>query len=215
MKIKYNAPVLLSFVFACAIVLLLANVLGGGSVSKGQPLSNGMQFLINWFAVPGKGGFDKTNFRNWVNLVSHVLGHEGLDHLTGNLLMILVVGPMLEEIYGSLSLLLMILITALTTGVMNIFFGPGYLLGASGVVFMMILLASFTNFREGEIPLTFILVMIFYLGNELVQGISRSGGAKTDNISHFTHILGGICGSLFGFFRKGKKPLVAKEVSIN
>ncbi|MDR0539569.1 MAG: rhomboid family intramembrane serine protease [Spirochaetaceae bacterium] len=195
MKIKYNAPVLLSFVIACAIVLLLNNIVPG--------------FTQTWFAVPGKGGFDKGQIRNWINLVSHVFGHANLNHLTGNLLMILIVGPMLEEIYGSLSLLLMIAITAITTGLMNIFFGPGYLLGASGVVFMMILLASFTNFREGEIPLTFILVVIFYLGNELVQGISRD-----DNISHFTHILGGICGSLFGFFRKGKKTLVVKEVSV-
>jgi membrane associated rhomboid family serine protease len=193
MKIKYNAPVLLSFVFVCAAILLLNTIIPG--------------FTQKWFAVPPGAGFDKTNPRNWFNLVSHVLGHANMNHLTGNLLLMLVVGPMLETIYGSLALFVMMLITALTTGIMNTIFGPGYLMGASGIVFMMILLASFTNFREGEIPLTFILVVIFYLGNELIQGISRD-----DNISHFTHILGGVCGSLFGFFRKPAKANIAVNI---
>jgi len=63
------------------------------------------------------------------------------------------------------------------------------------VVFMMILLASFTNFSKGEIPLTFILVLILYLGRELFNAFGD------DNISQFAHIVGGFIGSLFGFFR--------------
>jgi membrane associated rhomboid family serine protease len=69
-------------------------------------------------------------------------------------------------------------------------------LGASGIVFMMILLASFTNFRKGEIPLTFILVLIFYVGNEVMSAF------RNDGVARFAHILGGFCGSIFGFFRK-------------
>jgi uncharacterized membrane protein YdcZ (DUF606 family) len=64
---------------------------------------------------------------------------------------------------------------------------------------MMILLASFTNFNKGEIPLTFILVLILYVGRELINSF------KSDNISEFAHIVGGFCGSLFGFFRPVKK----------
>ena len=91
----------------------------------------------------------------------------------------------------------MILITALVTGVLNVLFFPSALLGASGVVFMMILLASFTNFNKGEIPLTFILVLILYLGRELYG----SFGSDNGNISQFAHVVGGFIGSLFGFFR--------------
>jgi uncharacterized membrane protein YdcZ (DUF606 family) len=72
-------------------------------------------------------------------------------------------------------------------------------MGASGVVFMMILLASFTNFSEGEIPLTFILILILYIGREVFNSF------RQDNISEFAHIIGGLCGSLFGFFRPAKK----------
>jgi membrane associated rhomboid family serine protease len=65
---------------------------------------------------------------------------------------------------------------------------------------MMILLSSFTNFNSGEIPLTFILVMILYM---FIQLFNTSGH---ENISHFAHIVGGLCGSFFGFFRPQRKP---------
>jgi membrane associated rhomboid family serine protease len=102
---------------------------------------------------------------------------------------------MLESAYGSPALLFMIAVTALVTGVLNILFFSTALLGASGVVFMMILLASFTNFNKGEIPLTFILVLVLYLGRELFNSLN------SNNISEFAHIVGGFCGSLFGFFK--------------
>jgi uncharacterized membrane protein YdcZ (DUF606 family) len=93
----------------------------------------------------------------------------------------------------------MIAITAFVTGVLNVLLFRSSLMGASGVVFMMILLASFTNFSHGEIPLTFILVLILYLGGQLFESF------RTDNISQFAHIVGGFCGSLFGFFRPPRR----------
>jgi len=117
-----------------------------------------------------------------------------VGHLIGNFSMILLIGPMLEESYGSLALLVMMVITALVTGVLNVLFFTTGLMGASGVAFMMILLASFTNFSRGEIPLTFILVLVLYLGNELFKSF------ETGTINYFAHIAGGFCGSLFGFF---------------
>jgi membrane associated rhomboid family serine protease len=107
---------------------------------------------------------------------------------------------MLESVYGSLPLLLMIVVTSLVTGALNVILFPTSLLGASGVVFMMVLLASFTNFNRGEIPLTFILVLVLYLGRELFNSF------RSDNISEFAHIAGGFCGSLFGFFRPSGPP---------
>jgi membrane associated rhomboid family serine protease len=74
-------------------------------------------------------------------------------------------------------------------------------MGASGVVFMMILLSSFTNFSHGEIPLTFILVLILYLGVQLYNSFG------SDNISQFAHIIGGLCGSFFGFLRPPRRNL--------
>jgi membrane associated rhomboid family serine protease len=182
MRIRYNAPTVLTFTFASFLVLALSRTL--------------LPFLANgWFLVPGRGSFDAGNPGHWFSVVFHIAGHANWTHLISNFSFILLIGPILEENYGSVPLLFMILITALVTGVLNVLFFPRPLMGASGVVFMMILLASFTNFNRGEIPLTFILVLILYLGRELVNSFSAN------NISEFAHIVGGFCGSLFGFFR--------------
>lgn len=120
-------------------------------------------------------------------------------------MLLLIVGPMLEEKYGSVNLLFVILITAIVTGVVNFVFFPNVrLLGASGVVFAFILLSSFASMRAGSIPMTFLLVAIIYIGGQLYDGIFVQ-----DNVSNLTHILGGAVGSLFGYLagrgRLGRK----------
>jgi membrane associated rhomboid family serine protease len=182
MRIKYNAPTVLTFTLICALVLLLQQTLTPALTQ-------------NWFMVMGRGNFHANSFRNWVTLFTHIIGHANWSHLIGNFTLILLIGPMLEENYGSKDLFVMIVITAFVTGVLNVFFFKTALLGASGVVFMMILLSSFTNFSRGEIPLTFILVLILYMGVQLINSLG------TDNISQFAHIIGGLCGSFFGFLR--------------
>ena len=188
MRIKYNAPAVLSFALVSALVLLLSTTILRGLVDT-------------WFSVPGKGSFSPASIRNWVCLITHVAGHANWTHLINNFSLILLIGPMLEENYGSRPLFVMILITALITGALNVLFFRTSLMGASGVVFMMILLSSFTNFSKGEIPLTFILVLILYLGAQLATSFT----SEDNNISYFAHIVGGFCGSLFGFFRISKR----------
>ena len=63
------------------------------------------------------------------------------------------------------------------------------LCGASGVVFTFLLLSSFTEFKEGEIPLTFILVAIIYICQQIYQGITLD-----NNVSYVTHIVGALVG---------------------
>ncbi|MDR0412134.1 MAG: rhomboid family intramembrane serine protease [Treponema sp.] len=180
MKLKYNSPTILTFTFISVAVLALDQFLFPNLI-KG------------WFSVPGRGDFH-FGIRNVVNLFTHVIGHADWPHLVGNFSIILLVGPMLEMRYGSKDMILMMVITALATGLLNVLFFMTGLFGASGVVFMMILLASFTNFKKGEIPLTFILVLFLYLGQQIIEAFQH------DNISQFTHIAGGVLGSLFGFW---------------
>ena len=130
----------------------------------------------------------------YVRLFTHVLVHSDLGHYTGNFMMILAIGPMVEEKYGDRSLLLITACTALITGLVNVLFFPGRaVLGASGIVFMLILLASFTNIQQGRLPITVPLVAVLYIGNEILRGLFN-----TDNISQLSHIVGGLCGAIFG-----------------
>ncbi len=186
MKIKYNAPTTLSFTLLSALVLTLSSTLLPSLTQE-------------WFSTPAP--FSASSFRDYVKLFTHVLGHASIDHFISNFSFILLLGPILEVTYGSLGILLMVLVTALATGLLNVLVFPGVvLIGASGIVFMMILLSSFTNFKKGEIPLTFILVMVVYLGREIWAAI-----AGKDNISQFAHIIGGMVGSFFGFIRPAKR----------
>ena len=102
---------------------------------------------------------------------------------------------MIEEKYGSMNLLIMILVTALVIGILNSLFTNKRILGASGIVFMLIVLSSFVNIEAGKIPITLVLICLFYIINEI-----RDGLFKKDNVSHLGHLLGALCGIIFGFY---------------
>jgi membrane associated rhomboid family serine protease len=192
MKIKYNAPVILTFTFVSTVVLVLSQIFGDG--------------VLRLFSVPGSREGFRIFSPEAFRLITHIAGHASWTHLLGNFSFVLLIGPILEEKYGSLPLLFMTAITALVTGILNVLFFSGGLLGASGVVFMLILLISFTNIRAGEIPLTFILIVLLFLVKEILAIF------ESNNISEFAHIIGGICGGLFGFFFGRRKRQVEEAV---
>jgi len=184
-RIRYNSPVVLTFAIL-ALAILPLNYISGGWLTS------------HLFSVYRCSLLDPLAY---VRFFGHVLGHGGLSHYMNNMLLMLLVGPPLEEKYGSKNLLLYIAATALATGLVEFILFPGSaLLGASGVVFMMIVLSSFTSTNRGVIPLTVILVAILYLGGEIVSGLMGA-----DNISQLAHIVGGVCGIVIGFNVSGKK----------
>ncbi len=185
MKVRYNSPVILTYSLFSTAVLILSLYL--------IPNLNRA-----FFAIGGRTSFSFKNPLDYMRLFTHIIGHADWNHLIGNFSIILLVGPILEELYGSGELLFMILITAFVTGILNALFFSHALLGASGVAFMLVILISFTNFKKGEIPLSFILILVLYLGREVLNAFLDSN----NGISEFTHIVGGFCGSLFGFFRE-------------
>ena len=177
-KIQYNAPVVLSFALI-SLLVLLADFFTAGAANR---------LLFSVYRSP------LSDLGSYFRLFLHVLGHGNLQHYMNNMLLFLLVGPGLEEKYGSLRLLEAIALTAVVTGLLHcLLFPHTALLGASGVVFMLIILSSFTG-DKNAIPLTLILVTVLYLGQELVNGI-----VALDNISQLTHILGGAVGMLCGF----------------
>lgn len=177
-RISFNAPVTLGFTLVSFIILILTMVVGDK--------------VIAFFGIHYTSWLDPFMY---LRLITHIFTHADLAHFTGNFMLILITGPMIEEKYGSKRLAIMIAVTAVITGLISIIFMRNtILLGASGIAFMLILLSSFVNIREGELPLTVILVAVFYIGNEIVSGVTQN-----DQISQVAHIVGGICGAVFGF----------------
>ncbi|MCB2313083.1 rhomboid family intramembrane serine protease [Clostridium tagluense] len=177
-KIQYNSPVILTFTFLALASYLLGYLTNDTLTS----------FLFSNY---------RTSFLDplqYVRLFSYILGHANWAHFSGNFIIILITGPMLEEKYGSKVLVRLILVTAFVTGIIHIIFSGNALLGASGIVYMFIILSSFTNAEKGKIPLTLIIVFFVFVGREIY-----GGAFSQDNISQFAHIIGGSFGALFAF----------------
>lgn len=137
----------------------------------------------------------------YVRFIGHIFGHASWNHFLGNITLLLIIGPLLEEKYGSSNVLFVILATAVVTGIVNfIFFPHVQLLGASGVVFAFILLSSFTSIKEGSLPMTFLLIAVIYIGGQVYAGIFVQ-----DNVSNLSHILGGLVGSGLGYMMTKNK----------
>lgn len=178
-KITFNSPVVLGFVII-SFGAMVANYLTLG-------VSNQLLFATYHSSLLSP--------MTYVRFFTHVLGHAGWSHYIGNMMYLLLLGPMLEEKYGSRAIIEVILVTGLVTGIVTWIFFPGIALcGASGVVFAFIMMTSFTSFKEGEIPLTVILVAIIFIGQQIYEGIFVA-----DNVSNLGHILGGMVGALAGY----------------
>ena len=175
-RITFNSPVILSFVFV-SLCAMIANYLTAG-------VSNRLLFMTYHSSL--------ANPLTYVRFFTHVIG---------NMMYILLLGPMLEEKYGSVNIIELIGVTALITALLSYFLFPGIALcGASGVVFAFILMTSFTSFKEGEIPLTVILVAVIFLGQQIYEGVFLQ-----DNVSNLSHIAGGLVGAFVGYQLNKKK----------
>ena len=180
-KIYLNAPITLGFSLICIIALLL-NMVSSGKTN------------VLFFSTYGSSLLSPMTY---IRLLGHIFGHANVDHLVSNLLYILLLGPMLEEKYGK-RLIIVILSTAAVTGIVHNLLSPNtMLLGASGVVFAFIILASITGNEEG-IPVTLIIVALLWIGSEIY-----TGSTTADSVSQLTHIVGGLTGGIIGLaFKK-------------
>ena len=167
MQLQYNSPLILTFFLLSLAVFFLGQWTNGWTT-------------MHLFCVYRSSLKDPLFY---VRLFGHVLGHASWDHFLNNMLLLLVIGPPMEEKYGSVPLL-------------------------EGIVFMLIMLASLSGF-SGGIPVTMLLVAALYLGQQVYDII-----LVHDNVANFMHIVGGICGTGFGYVYalrpKKRKPAAHK-----
>jgi len=177
-RIQYNAPVTLTFALVSLLVLGLAHLT--------NDRSNWLLFSV--YRAP------LSDPLMYLRLFLHTLGHANMAHYFNNFMIILLVGPMLEEKYGGKWIIIMMVVTAFVTGILHVAINENAKLGASGIVFMMILLSSFTNMQRRRIPLTLILAVGIFIGRDVVSAVTLD-----NNIAYMSHIVGGLCGAVFGF----------------
>ncbi len=178
-KLDYNAPVILTYFFICLVILII------------DKLSHG-KFSETFFTTYKNDSL--LNPLTYFKLISHSLGHADWDHLYSNFIKILLIGPLIEEKYGSINLLIAMVLTSLIIGIVNKLLGKGGILGASGIAYMLIILSSFVNMENGKIPITLTLIILFFVVDEVIKLLRR----KKDGISHLGHVTGAICGIVLG-----------------
>ena len=179
LRLSFNAPAVLTFTALCVIAQIIS------MLTRGE--SNRVLFSVYRASL--------LDPLTWIRCFTHVLGHASWEHLLGNIMYILILGPMIEEKYGTATTTFIMAATALVIGIINMVFFPGVmLLGASGIVFAFILIASITIREDNTIPITFILVAVLYLGQQIWQGLFSQ-----DNVSQMAHIVGGAVGAVLGF----------------
>lgn len=186
MRLKYNSPVILTYSLICLIVLGIGHLTYGVSTTR---------FFVLYFT-----SFTDPFF--YLRIFTYVFGHYNWGHFIGNMTLLLLVGPLVEEKYGQNSLVRMMIVTSIVGAIIHLLTSTAGALGASGIIFMLILLASFSNSGKGEIPLTFVLVCIVFLGSEIVSAFTIE-----DNVSRIGHIAGGTLGGVLGFLHldRGKR----------
>lgn len=129
-------------------------------------------------------------------LFTYMFFHAGFFHLFFNMLIIWMMGRELEHKLGNKTLLFFVVITALCGGVLHTVFSPLPVIGASAVVFGMMLLYAFF-WPNRQIYVFFVFpVKVKYLVAVLalvefvfsIQSLSRIGSGR---VSHWAH-LGGV-----------------------
>ena len=208
---RVTAATVVSIALACGGISLLYKGGDGATLNLAGVVLvflSALSYAV-WIVAVNRSSLKDPLF--YIRLFGHVLGHASWDHFLNNMLLLLVIGPPMEEKYGSGPLLKGILLTALISGVLQcVLFPHTALLGASGIVFMLIMLASLSGF-SGGIPVTMLLVAALYLGQQVYDIIFAH-----DNVANFMHIVGGVCGTAFGYVyamlpRKRRRPAARKK----
>ena len=103
-KISFNSPVILTFTIICVVALVLGIVTNGASTTA----------VFSVYRAP------LTSPLTYVRFIGHIFGHANVEHFISNITLLLVIGPMLEEKYGSANIVFVILTTAIITGVIAV-----------------------------------------------------------------------------------------------
>lgn len=196
-SITYDAPVTLTFAFVSLVLFLL-----DAYVFK-QKWSS--LFLASPTMASGEIPFALKDPLSYVRVLFYAFGGKDAIVLISNLIFILLLGPGIEEKYGTVIIGIMMVVAAIFAGVLNSCFRNVPMQGATSIVFMMIFLSAFMSFSKKKVPLSFLAVFIFYIVIQVAEN-------KTNGIiGLIINIAGGLCGSLFAFLASPKAKVERKS----
>lgn len=196
-KFKFNfvfdSPVTISFSLLSVLLFVLNCLAIKGSLD--------IKILSSPTTSAGPIPFMATQISSYLRLFLYAFGSQNFVGLLSNLLFLLMLGPVMEERYGSLVIGIMMAVSVLFSGVLNTCFCETSLQGCMPIIFMMIFLNSFMSFSKKKIPASFFIIFIFYIIKEILQVTDKRFSGIVGLIICIT---GGLCGSLFAFLTSPK-----------
>lgn len=193
-KIKFNfvfdSPVTISFSLLSVLLFVLNCLAFKGTLD--------VKILSSPTTSAGPIPFMATQIYSYLRLFLYAFGSQNFVGLLSNLLFLLMLGPVMEERYGSLVIGIMMAVSVLFSGVLNTCFCETSLQGCMPIIFMMIFLNSFMSFSKKKIPVSFLVIFVFYIAREV------SGKTFSEIVGLIICITGGLCGSLFAFLTSPK-----------
>ncbi|MCR5188311.1 MAG: rhomboid family intramembrane serine protease [Treponema sp.] len=198
-KVVMDCPVTVGFVLVSLILCLLDLLAFKGSLSQ--------SILRSPTSAKGDLAFILSSPLSYFRLVLYAFGAANWTALLANLLFLLLLGPAMEERYGSVVIGIMVFVASLFSGVLNAAFSTVSLRGCAPVVFMMVFLNAFMSLSKKKIPLSFLLIFALLISYEIID--KTSGNV----IGIIICIAGGLCGSLFAFLTSPKARAAKKAES--
>ena len=197
LKFQYDSPVMLTFAFITLIIFVLDTFVFKGKLKD--------TWLITPTAAGGAFPFAFSDFPSILRLFIHIFGYTESSVLICNLIFILLLGPQMEERYGSVIIGIMIFVSSLFSGVLNACFCKNAVCGAEPVVFMLILLWTMMQLSRSKISASAIAVIALFI-TMLVFRKNPNGVVGVVVIA-----AGGLCGSLFAFLTSPKAHKAKKN----
>lgn len=193
-KFKFNfvfdAPVTIVFCLISVILFAFDTFVFKGTLNE--------RILSSPTTISGTLPFMISKPASYFRLILYAFSASNFILLLSNLLFLLMLGPAMEERYGSVVIGIMTGVSVLFSGVLNACFCETSLRGCMPVIFMMIFLNSFMSFSKKKIPVSFILIFILYTAKE------TAGKKLSETVGLIICISGGLCGSLFAFLTSPK-----------
>ena len=198
-KLTFDFPVTVTFVIVSLVLFLLDVYAFKGKMFSSILICHGSKQAL----VP----FNFKSPADFAGLFFYVFGNVGWEMLFANLTIILLLGQILEERYGSVMLGPMMFISTMISGVLTACISTVPLTGAGCIIFMMAVLVSLTELTKKRIPLSCLLVFVLFLSFEIFRAAKGSSGqdAMQKVCGVLIEMIGGICGSIFGFLVLPKK----------
>jgi membrane associated rhomboid family serine protease len=197
LKFHYDSPVMITFAIITLFVFILDTFALKGKLKA--------MWLVTPTAADGQFPFAFSDFPSILRLFIHVFGYSQNEILICNLIFILLLGPQMEERYGSVIIGIMIFVSSLFSGVLNACFCKNAVCGAEPIVFMLILLWTMMQLSRSKISASAIAVIALFI-TMLVFRKNPNGVVGLVVIA-----AGGLCGSLFAFLTSPKAHKAKKN----